>query len=388
MSHINPEDIDEKDLKNIKDLAKKAREKTNILHLKVYTTTYRQFHEDFFHDFANNFVLLNSWISSHIHFGESYYKKIPYYPYEVTPSSMLTIMTSKIVDTLSIVKGQLSLMGEEAGTNKPTPESLWHIAHYNANRFSFTINICEDESDITQSPKTINLLIDPAALTHLRDLKSPPEYGIHHAIKNAIKISGGLNAQTAITLRVHYDEQNQATIFSVRDHSIGISYDKLRDKLTQEAQKRQAKGGITDLDRLILNPELRPHIPPVFLEYLLLERGRSYEGGTGLGLNLMHRLARLNGGYVAITDAIGDGATTSFIIPDEPAISPQDERSLKIRRFNQAAQEISLQDTNTRRLVGRFKSTNGEWVEIYEGNIEQQQQQITSNIHNTLATAA
>lgn len=200
-------------------------------------------------------------------------------------------------------------------------------------------------------------------------------FSLYQAVKNAVKV----NAEEklgSIVVSAARDEAEALTRISVSNRGVGFSYDGLRAKFTEEALRRMHsatnRSKPSMLDRLLSDPRLRDHVPPVLLHYFLLERGRSFNGGTGLGLNMLHRITTMNGGYVEAGSNPETGATVSMVFPDTPVKTPDDERAQRVLRFNTACRELATDIPMNRTLVGRFfDRTENAWVEIVESTPEE-----------------
>jgi len=117
---------------------------------------------------------------------------------------------------------------------------------------------------------------------------------------------------------------SNAIKFSEEGGSIFISYDTVRDPETEDV--RWTCVGVTDTG-IGVAPEA---LERIFYAFEQVEHGHTRtRGGTGLGLTISRRLARLMGGDLTVKSEPGRGSTFTLWLPSEPTIlGPIDETLL------------------------------------------------------------
>jgi two-component system phosphate regulon sensor histidine kinase PhoR len=93
-----------------------------------------------------------------------------------------------------------------------------------------------------------------------------------------------------------------------------IKFNRLGGSVTVSLEKRPEKDRITVSDTG--EGIQAAHLPRIFERFYRVDRGRTREvGGTGLGLAIVKHLARLHGGEISISSALGQGTAFTIELP-------------------------------------------------------------------------
>lgn len=131
-----------------------------------------------------------------------------------------------------------------------------------------------------------------------------------------------------ITMLSAFSSDGQCHSLFVRDDGIGLSYDKLHSFFSERARARYDAGTLLPLvDQCLLDEFWSNHVPPVALHRLLLDRGASVGGGTGIGLAIAHSI--VNGGHQGHLELYNHpkhGAGVQILLPNIGAEASPEER--------------------------------------------------------------
>lgn len=264
-----------------------------------------------------------------------------------------------------IVKTQRVFLGEAYEKKRLNANEIESVLRSLCLRFQYGFKRGELELDAEAKAgnSIVNLLIDEDFPEEERFCSESILVAIFQAVKNAMKVNVA-KKENLITIHLSYSKEDHTARIKIIDNGIGISYDELKKTLIDETHRSGQEQ--TPLSRFLSNPELHKHLPPIFIEYCLFERGRSVLGGTGLGLNMLSHICRINGGYPEITNAPNGGAAVTLSFPDQGCSTDDQEKAYKILRFNQMAQELTEQQASSGTLLGEyFSSIHAAWVQIF-----------------------
>lgn len=195
--------------------------------------------------------------------------------------------------------------------------------------YSITVNgahVCGDTSDeqqirITTTPD-MSLYIDSGAIGLV----------LYNLIKNPIKLAKfSMKPLPSVDIEVTPSSDGRCYSLFVRDDGIGLSYDKLRSVFSDRARARRDAGTPLPLvDQCLLDEFWSNHVPPVALHQLLLDRGASVGGGTGIGLAMAHSIVSGgHQGYLELYNHPKHGAGVQILLPNVGTeISPEERRRI------------------------------------------------------------
>ena len=184
--------------------------------------------------------------------------------------TQVRFIEKSIIELTEMVNDQLDLAKIEAGRITVSPVWFEMVDLFSALRGMFKpLLFNTDVSLVFEEPsETIRLYSDDKKLSQI----------LRNFISNALKFT----AQGQITVRATIDDAQNVT-FSVNDTGIGIAPD---------------------------------HLAQIFEDFVQVENTfQRRVRGTGLGLALSKKLARLLGGDVAVESVVGQGSTFSVTTP-------------------------------------------------------------------------
>jgi signal transduction histidine kinase len=167
-----------------------------------------------------------------------------------------------------------------------------------------------------ESGSTIEVVFDPSANAFC----DPNALGLvmYNLVKNPIKLAKfGHRPYPNVQIEVVPSSDGGCTSIFVRDDGIGVSHDALRTQFTERAMSRLKAGvKLAIVEECILDELWAPHVPPVALTNLLLDRGATTGHGTGIGLSLARTIV-MDGhqGFIQLYDHPSRGAGVQILIP-------------------------------------------------------------------------
>ena len=166
----------------------------------------------------------------------------------------------------------------------------------NACRFQYRLSL--NESFIYSegsSDRDIRIHVQP----DMQMFVDPNALGLvlYNLIKNPIKLARfSHNPLPSVDIEIGPSTDGRCTSIFVRDDGIGVSYDQLRQYFTERARARIAANAPLQLaEECLLDEAWNQHVPPVALTSMILDRGASVGGGTGIGLAIANQI--IHGGH-------------------------------------------------------------------------------------------
>lgn len=231
-----------------------------------------------------------------------------------------------VLGTTQIVRGEYQL--ERLGFTDLVRPLLQQLANRYEYELSFSNTTNRDLSVYNISvdiDDTVKVPISASALALV----------LYNIIKNPIKSSfEGLSNVTkgvGVHLSVEYNSDKSCCFVYVRDNGIGFSYDTLSKIFTERAEQRLHRGDLlSEVDRLLLSEAWAPHFPLIALTTLIMDRGASATGGTGIGLSIAREIVVTgHDGEIAAYNHPHHGAGVLIIIPDiDPALPSEQRRAV------------------------------------------------------------
>ncbi len=163
---------------------------------------------------------------------------------------------------------------------------------------------------INYFPDNFSIHADPDAVTLV----------FYNLIKNSLNLARNRpdNNNPLVEINCSYLDDDWALI-TLRDNAIGLDESKTRDFLLRRADEKRASGQQLNLfDQCILDPSTRFKISPFVLNQMLMRRGTSTQGSTGLGLSMVHQIITDHHGWVELIDVSNEhepGAMVVMILP-------------------------------------------------------------------------
>jgi signal transduction histidine kinase len=158
----------------------------------------------------------------------------------------------------------------------------------------------------------------------------PNAFGLvlYNLVKNPIKLANFSHKPLpSVEIEIGLSSDRQCTSIFVRDDGIGVSYDTLCEYFTERARGRIAVGEPLQLaEECLLDEAWSQHVPPVALNSMILDRGASVGGGTGIGLAIANQIIT-NGlqGYIQLYNHPTRGAGVQILLPNVGSeVSAQD----------------------------------------------------------------
>jgi hypothetical protein len=234
----------------------------------------------------------------------------------------------------SLIKGMRSIALDSYAIAPcdPTRPLLMATGH-NSHRFKYTLT-SNNQSVVTYSQghvdRNIRIHIHPN-VTMCAD-SDAIALVLYNLVKNPIKLAHMSGTPyPSIDIECTPSSDGRSTCIYVRDTGLGVSYDQLKETFSQRARLRQQAGTPLSLAESCLLHELwTSHVPPVALSRLLLDRGASVGGGTGIGLALAHSIiTEGHQGHIQIYDHPDRGAGVQVLLPNVgPEVSIEERLSI------------------------------------------------------------
>ena len=166
----------------------------------------------------------------------------------------------------------------------------------NACRFQYRLSL--NESFIYSegsSDRDIRIHVQP----DMQMFVDPNALGLvlYNLIKNPIKLAKFSHKPLpSVDIEIGPSTDGRCTSIFVRDDGIGVSYDQLRQYFTDRARARTSANAPLQLaEECLLDEAWNQHVPPAALTAMILDRGASVGGGTGIGLAIATQI--IHGGH-------------------------------------------------------------------------------------------
>ncbi len=241
----------------------------------------------------------------------------------------------------SLVRGTRAIaMGSyDIEAHDPTSMVLM-AARSNALRFNYRLS-CNDSPIYTTSRVDRDITIHVHPNVSLFADRDAIGLILYNLIKNPIKFAGNRgDPYPSVAIECAPSSDGRCTSIYVRDDGVGISYDELRDTFSARGRVRlEAGASLNFVEKCLLSEVWAPHVPPVAVNNLLLDRGASVGGGTGIGLALAHSIiSEGHQGFIQIYDHPLHGAGVQVLLPNVGSEVGIEER----RRITLASLEHQL----------------------------------------------
>jgi signal transduction histidine kinase len=225
-----------------------------------------------------------------------------------------------VAGTRAIATGMYEIAPHSAATIATTAASPI------ANRFHYGLSLNDSPirakrspgSDINiYTPPNYQLFVDPNALGLV----------LYNLIKNSIKLAS-INQKPfpLVELAISPSSDGGCTSIVVSDDGVGASYDELRKYFTDRALNRLNAGESLQLtEQCLLDEAWNQHVPPFALARLILDRGASVSGGTGIGLAVASEIIGAHQGCIQLYNHPYRGAAVQILLPNVGSeVSPEE----------------------------------------------------------------